>query len=97
MQETQVRSLGWEGPWRRKWQPTPLFLPGESHGQRGLVGYSPWGHKESDVTERLAHTLLMFRAMILKLQKLQNHLRLSKTQITEPYPKGSVSAGLGGQ
>ena len=33
-------------PWKRKWQPTPIFLPGKSHGQRGLVGYSPWGHKE---------------------------------------------------
>ena len=32
-------------PWRRKWQPTPVFLPGEYHGQRSLVGYSPWGHK----------------------------------------------------
>ena len=42
-------------PWRRKWQPTPVFLPGESHGQRGLVGYSPWGCKESDTTERLNH------------------------------------------
>ena len=35
------------------WQPTPVFLPGESHGQRSLVGSSPWGHKESDMTERL--------------------------------------------
>ena len=33
-------------PWRRKWQPIPVFLPEESHGQRSLVGYSPWGHKE---------------------------------------------------
>ena len=40
-------------PWRRKWQPAPVFLPGESHGQRRLAGYSPWGHKESDTTERL--------------------------------------------
>ena len=32
-------------PWRRKWQPTPVFLPGKSHGQRRLVGYSPWGHE----------------------------------------------------
>ena len=40
-------------PWRRKWQPTPVFLPGESHGWRSLVGYSPWGCKESDTTERL--------------------------------------------
>ena len=39
--------------WRRKWQPTPVFLPGESYGRKSLVGYSPWGHKESDMTERL--------------------------------------------
>ena len=38
-------------PWSRKWQPTPVFLLGESHGQRSLVGYSPWGHTESDRTE----------------------------------------------
>ena len=37
--------------WRRKWHPTPVFLPGKSHGRRSLVGYSPWGHKESDTTE----------------------------------------------
>ena len=35
---------------RREWQPTPVFLPREFHGQRSLVGYSPWGHKESDTT-----------------------------------------------
>ena len=40
-------------PWRRKWQPTPVFLPGEFHGQRSLVDYSPRGHKELDTTERL--------------------------------------------
>ena len=39
--------------WRMKWLPTPVFLPGKSHGQRSLVGYSPWGRKESDTTERL--------------------------------------------
>ena len=38
-------------PWRRKWQPTPVFLPGESHGRGSLVSYSVWGHKESDMTE----------------------------------------------
>ena len=37
--------------WRRKWQPTPVFLPGDSHGQRSLAGYSPWGLKEADMTE----------------------------------------------
>ena len=43
----------WVGkiPWRRECQPTPVFLPGESHGQRSLVGYSPWGRKELDMTE----------------------------------------------
>ena len=38
-------------PWRREWQPIPAFLPGESHGQRSLAGYSPWGREESDTTE----------------------------------------------
>ena len=42
-QETQVWSLGWEDPWRREWQPTPVFLPGESHGQRNLLGYTVHG------------------------------------------------------
>ena len=41
-------------PWRREWQPTPVVWLGESHGQRNLVGYSPWGHKELDTTEWLA-------------------------------------------
>ena len=43
----------WVGkiPWTRAWQPTPVSLPGESHGQRSLTGYSPWGHKELDTTE----------------------------------------------
>ena len=43
---------GWgRSPWRRAWQPTPIFLSGDSHGQRSLAGYSPWGRKESDTTE----------------------------------------------
>ena len=42
--------------WRRKWQPTPVFLPGESHGRRGLVGYGLWGCKELGKTEQLTHT-----------------------------------------
>ena len=61
--ETGVQTLGWEDalekiPWRRAWQPTPIFLPGECHGQRSLVSYTPWGHKESDTTEWLTHTVL---------------------------------------
>ena len=57
MRETWVQSLDWEDPWvrkipwRREWLPTLVLLPGESHGQRSLVGSSPWGHKESDITE----------------------------------------------
>ena len=45
----------WSGKisWRRKWQPTPVFSPGEPHGQRRLVGCSPWGHKDSDLTQWL--------------------------------------------
>ena len=45
----------WVGkiPWRMEWQPTPVFLPGESHGQRSLVGYSPWNHKQLDTTGQL--------------------------------------------
>ena len=40
-------------PWRRAWQPTPVFMPGNSHGQRSLVNCSPWGHKESDMNEQV--------------------------------------------
>ena len=50
-QETPVQSLVRKIPWRRARQPTPVFLPGESHGQRGLAGYSPRGCKESDMTK----------------------------------------------
>ena len=52
MQETWVQSLGREDPWRREWQPTPVFLPGEFHGQKSLVSYSPWSCKELDMTEQ---------------------------------------------
>ena len=47
--------LGWEDPQSRQWKPTPVFLPGKSHGQKSLVGYSPWGCKELDTTEH-THT-----------------------------------------
>ena len=51
-----VQSLDGKISWRRKWQPTPVLLPEKSHEWRSLVGYSPWGHKESDTTERLHFT-----------------------------------------
>ena len=59
VQETKRHGFSpWVGkiPWRRVQQPTPVFLPGESHGQRSLMGYSPWGHKESDTAEATQHT-----------------------------------------
>ena len=52
-QETWVQSLDQEDPQNRKWQPTPVFLPGKSHGQRSLAGYSPKGRKESDMSEHI--------------------------------------------
>ena len=66
-----VGDLGWISesgrfPWRRKWQPTPVFLPEESHEQRSQVGYRPWGHNESDTTERLSHSFIHY----LRCQRL---------------------------
>ena len=51
----ETRFDSWIGkiPWRRKWQPIPVLLPGKFHGLRSLVGYSPWGFEEWDTTERL--------------------------------------------
>ena len=51
LKEGMFSSFSPAAPWRRKWQPTLAFLPGESHGQRSLAGYCPWDHKESDTTE----------------------------------------------
>ena len=53
MWETWVRSLGWEDPLEKEMAIHSSILPGKSHGQRSLEGYSPWGHKESDMTEQL--------------------------------------------
>ena len=59
----------WVGkiPWRREWQPTPVFLPGKFHGESSLAGYNPWGHKELDTTEWLStHTLLKILCLYAK-------------------------------
>ena len=65
-------SAPWVGkiPWRRAWQPTPVFLPGESHGQRSLAGYSPWGRKESDTAERLSTVYTLTLTAFLSKQVL---------------------------
>ena len=55
MRETWVQSQISKIPWKRLWQPTPLFLPGKFHGERSLAGYSPWDHKELDTTEQVTH------------------------------------------
>ena len=60
MWETRVQSLGWEDALeRRESQPTPVFLPGEFHEQRSLVGYNPWSHKQSDTSEQLILSLFI--------------------------------------
>ena len=80
MQETEeIQVQSWVGKilWRRAWQPTPVFLPGEFHWQRSLMGYSPWGHKEWDTTEATEHTYTFSDNIILLkvfIGVLQQHL-----------------------
>ena len=79
-------------PWRREWQPTPVILPGEVHGQRSLVGYSPWGHKESDTTERLALKNLILRSYspyksMLIFYQLIKQYSISSIDICSGYRK----------
>ena len=62
-------------PWRKKWQPTSVLLPGKFHGQRSLVGYSPWGGKELDTTERLS-TQALVAPSCSELDLLENLLHL---------------------
>ena len=71
MWETWLRTLGWEDPWKKAWQPTPVFLPGEFPGQRSPVGCSPWSCKESDMTERLS-TKWFHRSMCTHQSLLPN-------------------------
>ena len=77
---------GWDGwmaswarkiPWRRKWQSTPALLLGKSHGGRRLIGYSPWGQKELDTTERFHFQPLSYRAPLLELWNQKIHLFLA--------------------
>ena len=69
-QEAWVQSQFWKVPWRREGKPTPVFLPGEFHGQRSLAGYSPWDRKESDITEQLTHTHSYSKGNIVVLKFL---------------------------
>ena len=70
MQETQVQSLGQEDPWRRKWQPAPVFLPGKFYGQKSLVGYSPLGPKRVRhdlVTKTNNINLIAYKCLVRKI------------------------------
>ena len=70
MQETWVRSLGWEDPLEKEMEPTPVLLPGKFYGWRSLVGYSPWGRKELDMTEQLHfHLFLSDKGLISNICK----------------------------
>ena len=69
--ETQVRSLGQEDAWRSGWHPTPVLLPGESHGRRSLAGYSPWGQEElvTPATNTHTHTRLIYSILVSGVQQ----------------------------
>ena len=69
--------LGEKIPWRRKWQPTPVLLPREFHRQRSLAGYSLWGHKQSDTTERLH--FLSFLSDFLMVQLSHPYMTTGET------------------
>ena len=61
----------WKIPWRSAWQPTPVFLPGKSHGQRNVEGYSSQGLKESDTTEVTEHVLLLLLLLLSCISRVQ--------------------------
>ena len=75
--------------WRRKWQPIPVFLPGESHGQRSLVGYSPWGWKELDTSEHRTRTPVLGSGNLLGTHAQHSH----RTQQCFAHNEYSVNIG----
>ena len=90
MQETRVDPWVGKIPWRRKWQPTPIFLPGEFHGQKSLSGYCPWSLKESDTAERLNTFPLHFQSdLINRTKSLRDSVRYEFISIiinVKPHP-----------
>ena len=87
MQETWVGKI----PWRRKWQPTPVLLPEKSHGRKSLAGYSPWGRKELDTTERLHFTRLVITFLPRNKCLLISWLQSPSAVILEPQNIKSVT------
>ena len=86
MWETWVQFLGWDDPWRKEWLPTPVFWPGEFHGQRSLTGYSPWGLNELNMSD--FHKI--YYSVSFLLQECPNHVLFS-----EMYPAFLRSMHLG--
>ena len=91
MWETWVRSLGREDPVEKEWQPTPVLLPGKFHELRSLISYSPWGRKESDMTERLHFhfSLSGFSSVLFSCSVVSDSLRshgLQHTRLPCPSP-----------
>ena len=83
MQETQVQSRGWEDPLEKEWQPTLVLLPGKSHGQRSLVGYSPGGRKESDKTEQLHFQFFRLKTHSRNSGQWSRMFTENKTEVSE--------------
>ena len=88
MRETHAQSLDWKIFCRRKWQPTPVLMPGKFHGWRSLVGYNPLGRKESDTTEQLHFQFTRYKSMpsafiLCFPQMLYQKLRKVKAGMTE--------------
>ena len=80
--------------WRRQWHPTPVFLPGKSHGQRSLEGCSPWGRTELDTTEMTAAAAHTSKIMLKILQtRLQRYMKVGLEKAEEPEIKLSTSTG----
>ena len=82
--------------WRRKWQPTPVFLPGESHGRRSPVGCSPWGRTESDTTEATwqaatSQALQMAETRSERQRERYTQLNVEFQRIARGYKKAFLS------
>ena len=79
--------------WSRKWQPTPIFLPGKFHEQRSLIGYSPWGRKESDTTERLQCECLLHSVLQGQICLLLQYFLTSYFCNPVPYNEKDIFFG----
>ena len=93
MLDTQVQKI----PWGREWQPTPVFLLGESHGQRSLEGYSSWGQKELDTTARLT-SIPMYVVVVVKVSVVYDSLwphGLLTCQAPRPLNSPGSNTGVG--